>query len=172
MKRTADAALTPARAAYDAVIAYPRMRIGVRTAGGAITEITFLSPATRLAAPRTGLAQRAVRQLRRYATDPDFAFGLPLAPAGTPFQRRVWRAIRAIPRGGVRSYGELARALGSAPRAVGQACGANPYPLVVPCHRVVAAHGLGGFAHHAGGFQLEAKRWLLGHEGCPIARRR
>ncbi len=160
-----------AHADFDAVIAYPAMRVGVRTAGDAIAEIVYLPPATPLAAPRNRLAERAARQLERYATDPDCAFDLPLARAGTPFQRRVWGAIGSIPRGRVRSYGELARELGSAPRAVGQACGANPFPLVVPCHRVVAARGLGGFAHHAAGFHLEVKRWLLGHEGCPIARR-
>ena len=160
-----------AQGIFDAVIAFPVMRVGVRTEGEVLTEIAYLPPDARLQAPRSRLAERAARQLERYAADPDYAFDLPLAPEGTPFQKRVWRAICAIPRGGVRAYGELAHSLGSAPRAVGQACGSNPFPLVVPCHRVVAARGLGGFAHHAAGFHLEAKRWLLGHEGCPVARR-
>jgi methylated-DNA-[protein]-cysteine S-methyltransferase len=158
------------RAPYDAVIAFPAMRIGVRTAGDALTGISYLPLDTALQPPRNRLAERAARQLDRYAADPDYAFDLPLARAGTPFQQRVWRAIGAIPRGKLRSYGALAHELRSAPRAVGQACGSNPYPLVVPCHRVVAARGLGGFAHHAAGFHLEVKRWLLGHEGCPVAR--
>nr|MBP6637063.1 methylated-DNA--[protein]-cysteine S-methyltransferase [Sulfuritalea sp.]MBP7423603.1 methylated-DNA--[protein]-cysteine S-methyltransferase [Sulfuritalea sp.] len=107
----------------------------------------------------------AVRQLRAWLADPAFEFGLPLAPAGTHFQRRVWARIAAIPSGQTLSYGEVAAAIGSGPRAVGNACGANPYPIVVPCHRVVAAnHGLGGFARNSGGFLLDIKKWLLRHE--------
>ncbi|MBI2318943.1 MAG: MGMT family protein, partial [Betaproteobacteria bacterium] len=84
----------------------------------------------------------------------------------TPFQRRVWSAIAAIAPGRTRSYGDIARELGSSARAVGQACGENSFPLVIPCHRVVSAAGIGGFAHSGGGYLLEAKRWLLGHEGA------
>jgi len=90
---------------------------------------------------------------------------LPLRAAGTAFQRRVWGRIDAIPSGKTRTYGELANEIGSGPRAVGNACGANPYPVVVPCHRVVAADGrLGGFAGNRAGFLLDVKRWLLNHE--------
>jgi methylated-DNA-[protein]-cysteine S-methyltransferase len=81
-----------------------------------------------------------VRQLRAWLKDPGFEFGLPLAPAGTHFQRRVWERISAIPRGRTLTYGEVATAIRSGPRAVGNACGANPYPIVVPCHRVVGAN--------------------------------
>ena len=104
-------------------------------------------------------------QLEGYFADPEFGFDLPLAPRGTPFQRRVWSKIAAIAAGHTRSYGEIAREIDSAARAVGQACGANPLPLVVPCHRVLAASGIGGFAHHDEGFHLSVKRWLLAHEG-------
>lgn len=92
------------------------------------------------------------------------------APAGSPFQRRVWRAIRAIPSGRTRTYGEVAAELGSAPRAVGGACRANPYPLLVPCHRVIGATGLGGFAGDASGRLIAIKRWLLAHEGVAMPR--
>jgi len=89
-----------------------------------------------------------------------------LRPSGTTFQRRVWAQIAAIPNHQTRTYGEVAKALHNAPRAVGQACGANPFPLVVPCHRVIATGGgLGGFARNRGGFLLDVKRWLLAHEG-------
>jgi methylated-DNA-[protein]-cysteine S-methyltransferase len=105
-----------------------------------------------------------------YLADPTFTFGLPLRPAGTFFQRRVWGEIAAIPLGETETYGALAKNLKNAPRAVGQACGANPYPLVVPCHRVIAAGGgLGGFNRHGGGFLLEVKRWLLTHENKQFA---
>jgi methylated-DNA-[protein]-cysteine S-methyltransferase len=72
--------------------------------------------------------------------------------------------MRAIPRGRTRTYGELARELGGEARAVGQACGDNRLPIVIPCHRVVAADGIGGFAHATDGYPIEAKRWLLLHE--------
>lgn len=155
-------------ARFNAVVALPAMCVGVRTAGDAIGEITYLPRTTALVAPDNALAERAARQLERYAADPDFRFELPLADAGTPFQRRVWAAIRSIHRGRTLTYGEMARGLRSAPRAVGQACGANPFPLVIPCHRVVGAKGIGGFAHHGDGFHIEVKQWLLRHESAPL----
>ena len=143
--------------------------VGVRTEGDALAEIAYLPPSAGELAPRNPVAAAACRQIAAYLADPDFAFDLPLGAAGTPFQRRVWRKIAAIPRGRTRSYGELASELGSSPRPVGQACGANRFPLVIPCHRVVAAGGIGGFAHHRTGFQLAVKRWLLRHEGVKLA---
>ena len=151
-------------AEFDAVLAFPAMRVGVRTRDGRIAEIRYLPPSARLVAPRNALAERAVRQLERYRDDPRAAFDLPVAPEGTPFQLRVWRALREIPCGETRTYGVVARSIGSVARAVGQACGENRLPIVIPCHRVVAAGGLGGFAHARGGYLLEAKRWLLTHE--------
>jgi len=157
---------------FDAVLAFPAMRVGVRTQGEAIGEITYLPRTAGLVAPGNALAARAARQFERYVEDPDYRFELPLAEAGTPFQRRVWEAIRSIRRGRTLTYGAMARALGSAPRAVGQACGANPFPLVIPCHRVVGANGVGGFAHHGEGFHIEIKQWLLEHEHAPVGRGR
>ena len=85
---------------------------------------------------------------------------------GTPFQRRVWDAISGIASGTTATYGELARALDAPARSVGQACGDNRLPIVIPCHRVVGVDGLGGFAHASGGFPTTVKRWLLEHEGA------
>ncbi len=135
-------------------------------------ELVYLPPGFDEKPAESELAERVVRQLQAYFTDPDFRFDLPLAPAGTAFQRRVWDIISAIPRGSLLTYGQVARALQSAPRAVGQACGANWFPLVIPCHRVTAAGGLGGFAHSddQAGFQLGVKRWLLAHEGAGVPR--
>jgi methylated-DNA-[protein]-cysteine S-methyltransferase len=114
--------------------------------------------------PRNALAERESRQLERSRDDPDAPFDLPLAIEGTPFQKSVWQAMCAIPRGRTRTYGALARELGGEARAVGQACGDNRLPIVIPCHRVVAAGGIGGFAHATNGYLIEAKRWLLLHE--------
>lgn len=155
---------------YDAVIAAPFGSIGVRCAGDAVEEIEYLSTRPEKV-PCTGLAREAAAQLRAYLADPAHVFELPLAARGTPFQRRVWAGIAAIPSGAMLTYGELAGEIGSAARAVGQACGANPFPIVIACHRVVAASrafndGLGGFAHARTGFPVGVKRWLLRHEGA------
>lgn len=150
--------------AYAAVVPGLTFALGVACNDDEITEIRYLAPCAEIL-PRTPLAKEAVRQLRAYLKDPNFAFGLPLAPAGTHFQRRVWEQISAIPAGETRSYGEVAAAIRSGPRAVGNACGRNPYPVVVPCHRVIAAnHAIGGFARQRAGFLLEVKHWLLRHE--------
>lgn len=156
---------------FDAVLAMPFGAVGIRVGTDAIEEIAYLPPGTPAREPANALARRACEQISRYAEDPEVPFDLPLDPSGTDFQRRVWRAIAAIPRGETRTYGELASSLRSSPRAVGQACGANPLPIVVPCHRVVASGGLGGFAHHESGYLIDTKRWLLAHEGWSGARR-
>lgn len=149
---------------YQAVVAAPGFCLGVRCDEDEIHTLEYLEACAEVP-PKNALAAEAVRQLRAYFADADFVFGLPLRPAGTAFQRRVWEQIAAIPNHQTRTYGELAKALHNAPRAVGQACGANPFPLVVPCHRVIATGGgLGGFARHGGGFLLDVKRWLLAHE--------
>jgi len=148
----------------------PFALLGVRADEQALSEIVFLSRDGDALSPQNRLAERACAQIERYVEDPQYRFDLPLARGGTDFQRKVWRKISAIEAGRTRSYGELARELGSAARAVGQACGANPLPLVVPCHRVLAAGGIGGFGHQEGGFHLSVKRWLLAHEGAAAAR--
>lgn len=151
---------------HSAVISMPFGRFGIRCSDRLVEELVFLPPDTPLRPPAGALAVETAAQLEAWLADPDFSFSLPLAPAGTAFQRRVWHAISAIPRGHCRQYGSLAAELGSAARAVGQACGANPFPIVVPCHRVVAANGLGGFAGARDGYLIAAKRWLLAFEAA------
>lgn len=106
----------------------------------------------------TPLLREAKRQLAHYFKRRRRDFDLPTAPQGTPFQRRVWDALLRIPYGEVRTYGDLAHTLGSAPRAIGQACGQNPIPIIIPCHRVVGDHSLGGYS---GGHGIETKRRLI-----------
>ena len=153
-------------ALFSAVVAMPFGAVGIRTAAGLLEELVYLPPRFTVVAPIDKVAERTVMQLQRYADDPDMQFDLPLAAVGTAFQQRVWKSIAAVPRGHTTTYGAIARALRTAPRAVGQACGANWFPLIIPCHRVTAASGLGGFAHHddEAGFYLGVKRWLLAHE--------
>ena len=156
---------------FDAVLATPFGKLGIRVDANMLAAISFLPDGVRPIKPTSPFAERACGQVERYLRNPEFRFRLPMKRSGTEFQRRVWNAIAAIAPGRTRSYGEIARELGSAPRAVGQACGENPYPLVVPCHRVVAAGGIGGFAHAGDGYLLRIKRWLLAHESADIVSR-
>jgi len=155
-----------APAPYDLTLAAPIGAIGLRLAPAGVRGIDFLvsGPSAPEPAPGAGLAGEAARQLARYFHDPRAGFALPLVLTGTAFQRRVWEALRAIPAGQTLTYGALARRLGSSARAVGGACRANPVPIVVPCHRVVAAGGLGGFGGATGGPRTRIKQWLLDHE--------
>ncbi|GFE65255.1 methylated-DNA--[protein]-cysteine S-methyltransferase [Litoreibacter roseus] len=105
----------------------------------------------------------AVRQITEYFARERVAFDLPLAPRGSAFQQQFYAALQAIPFGETRTYGDIARELGVSAQAIGQACGANPIPILIPCHRVLAATSLGGFSG-AGG--VEAKVALLKHEGA------
>jgi methylated-DNA-[protein]-cysteine S-methyltransferase len=155
---------------FNAVIDAPFGKVGIRLEGEAVREIVYLPNSAREIAPDTPLAKLAVEQIERYFECASAKFELPLAPVGTAFQTRVWEAISDIEPGVVLTYGQLARQIGSVPRAVGQACGSNYFPIVIPCHRVVSSSGIGGFAHHVDDdFFRNVKRWLLSHEGIPYA---
>jgi methylated-DNA-[protein]-cysteine S-methyltransferase len=120
----------------------------------------------------TGLLALARDQLVEYFDGARRAFNLPLSPAGSVFQKTVWARMMRIPYGRTDSYGELARVLGSSARAVGMACGANPIPVFIPCHRVIGAGGR--LTGYSGGDGLATKRYLLQHEGAaatPMASR-
>jgi methylated-DNA-[protein]-cysteine S-methyltransferase len=154
---------------YDVVIGFPKMKVAVATRDGRVVGIRYLPPSAAEVPPKNELAERAARQLERYREDADVKFDLPLLIEGTEFQRGVWDVMCSIPRGRTLTYGELARKLDGEARAVGQACGDNKLPIVIPCHRVVAAGGIGGFAHATDGYLIEAKRWLLMHESSADA---
>ena len=153
---------------FDAVIEFPKFKLGVRTRAAQVVEIRYLPANALPVKAKNALAEEAARQLERYRDDPDARFDFPVKIEGTPLERGVWDAMCAIPRGRTRTYGEIAKELGASfsvtARDIGQACGENRLPIVIPCHRVVAADGIGGFGHATGGYLLEAKRWLLNHE--------
>ena len=149
---------------YQAKLYVPFGVLGIRCTEDALTGIEFLSPGTAPLPPCNAFAKNVCEQLSIYLADPDFRFSIPMQPGGTTHQNRVWRALKDIPRGETRSYGELAALLKSGAQAVGQACGANPIPVIVPCHRVVGKSGLGGFMRHTNGMPMDIKRWLLAHE--------
>ena len=149
---------------WDAVIEFPKMKVGIVTREGRVAGIRYLPVTAESKTPENELAERAARQIEKYRDDPDTKFDLPLLIEGTEFQRGVWEVMRAIPRGRTLTYGEVARKLGGEARVVGQACGDNKLPIVIPCHRVVGADGIGGFSHTTDGYLIEVKRWLLMHE--------
>lgn len=131
----------------------------------AVHSIHFL-PEHAAGAPCSAFGQRVADELAQYFADSRFVFTVPLHWRGTDFQRRLWQALRAIPVGEVRRYGELSAQLDSSARAIGGACRQNPIPLIVPCHRVVSVAGVGGFAGAVDGPLLAIKHWLLRHEGA------
>ena len=109
------------------------------------------------------LIERAFLQLSEYFSRERQAFDLPLNPKGSELQQWVCTLMSAIPFGETRTYGDLARDLGVPAQAIGQACGGNPIPIMIPCHRVLGANSLGGFSARGG---VETKVWLLKHEGA------
>ena len=149
---------------YQAKLTVPFGVLGIHCSEDALTGIDFLPAAEKAQRATSAFAKTVCEQLLHYVDNPDFQFTVPLKPAGTPHQQKVWQAMLRIPRGETRSYGELAAELKSGAQAVGQACGANPIPVIIPCHRVVGKSGLGGFMRHASGSPLDIKRWLLAHE--------
>jgi methylated-DNA-[protein]-cysteine S-methyltransferase len=108
------------------------------------------------------------KQFKSYFSDNPLEFSIPINLAGTDFQKQVWQLLLMIKPGEVRTYGEIAQELDTSPRAVGNACRSNPTPVIVPCHRVVSARGIGGFAGETHGRRIEVKRWLLEHEGASL----
>jgi methylated-DNA-[protein]-cysteine S-methyltransferase len=112
-----------------------------------------------------GSLREAAEQMLRYLEEPEFDLVLPIRLQGTTFQQRIWQALREIPAGSRLTYGSLAKRLETGPRAVASACKSNRFPILIPCHRVVSANGMGGYCGETEGPMLEIKRWLLSHEG-------
>jgi methylated-DNA-[protein]-cysteine S-methyltransferase len=127
---------------------------------GALVALDFAAAGANDSSP---LLRRAAEELAEYFAGKRKTFTVPLRPKGSDFQLRAWAALSAIPYGEVRTYSAVAHALGSGPRAIGQACRSNPLPVFIPCHRVVAVNGLGGFSGAANA--LDRKRALLAIEG-------
>ncbi len=149
---------------YDAVIATPFGRIGIAAQDNALCGIDLVSPKTPLRGSENPLVLDTCRQIQAYIDDPASSFDLPLRVSGTVYQQRVWAALQQIAPGEALSYGALADKLSSGPRAVAAACRANTIPIVIPCHRVVAQTGLGGYMGQRDGPAMRMKTWLLEHE--------
>ncbi|GAB4269220.1 MAG: methylated-DNA--[protein]-cysteine S-methyltransferase [Deferrisomatales bacterium] len=151
----------------------PVGRLELEAVEGALVGVRF-RPEEPLPAPTGGVLAEAARQLALYFAGRLERFRVPtrLPEGATPFQRRVWKALEEIPAGQTRTYGELARQLGTGARAVGGACRRNPLPVLVPCHRVVARTGLGGYSGQwETGLAQRVKALLLAHEARVWGRR-
>jgi methylated-DNA-[protein]-cysteine S-methyltransferase len=151
---------------FDLVVNTPVGKVGINLDGKLAFDVTLQPEVSRAKTP----AQYAWLKewLDAYFEDASNWSALPVSLSGTDYQQRVWSALRELGSGEVVTYGELAKSLGSGPRAIGQACRTNPCPLLVPCHRVVAANGRGGFHGHTNGSWPQIKSWLLKHEGVEI----
>ncbi len=148
----------PSYKMHSACLSTPLGPLSVTEEAGVITRLEWVAC---LQAP-SALTGEALRQLDAYFARRLTRFDLPL-DMGQGFAAQVRRAMVAIPLGETRSYGDLARQIGAPPQAVGQACGANPIPILIPCHRILGARSLGGFSAKGG---VETKVWLLKHEGA------
>jgi methylated-DNA-[protein]-cysteine S-methyltransferase len=162
--------MTQSTAEYDFLYDSPTGQLGVCVDAESITKINWLEQgvqATSETSPskliNKKLKEKIVTALDNYFDSGLIDIEISLCPDGTRFQKRVWQALKRIPSGTVKTYGDVAKELKTSSRAVGQACRRNNIPLFIPCHRVVAAQGIGGFM---GGYRhVERKRWLLQHEG-------
>ena len=155
---------------YDFLYDSPAGFLGICIVKESISRIFWLEQKTPKAVKsssskliNTHLEKKIIFALDKYFRSGLINIEIPLCPGGTLFQQKVWRSLKTIPLGSVRTYGDVAKELHTSSRAVGQACRRNNIPLFIPCHRVVAAKGLGGFM---GGYRhVERKRWWLQHEG-------
>src|SRR4051794_17426849 len=144
---------------YSAKMKTPFAVLGIRTSRAALTGLEYLPIGETAQIPSDRIAEKTCTQLERYFEDPEYRFTVPMETSGTPFRRRVWDALMQIPVGESRTYGEVARALHTAARAVGGACGSNSIAIIIPCHRVVGSKGaMGGFMGVTEGEPITIKR--------------
>ena len=156
---------------YSTIISTPIGKLGVRVQDQALSKIDFLTADAELSPlemPSNKLSAQIADQLQSYFINPTTKFTIPIVTSGTAFQQKVWQTLRAIPVSQTLTYGQLAQLLNTSARAIGNACRANPVPIVTPCHRIVAANSLGGFAGAQSGILLDIKSWLLQHESSAL----
>jgi len=151
----------------QAIIDTPFAQLAVQTCRQSqefVIGIDFLSIGSRQPFLSSRFTELLAVDIERYLKNPAYRFEMAFLAHGTEFQQAVWQIMQNIEAGKTRTYGDVARELSSSPRAVGNACRCNPIPLLIPCHRIVAKKGIGGFAGHRSGDIFDIKSWLLRHE--------
>lgn len=139
--------------------------MGVIIENNRVAKLDYLPSGATLIHPQSLVARQVATEIRQYFCDPQFKFNLEILLQGTVLQKKIWHELQKIPVGTTKTYGELARKLGTGPRVVGNACGRNPVPIIIPCHRVVAASSLGGYCGGKDSERfMEIKKLLLKHE--------
>ena len=154
-----------AQSKYDGSLTFPFGVVGILTHGSNLIGLEFLPPDTVEVLPKTATGKQVWNALFAYMEDSNNLSEVALASEGTDFQKKVWNALRRIPVGEVMTYGELAKSINTSPRAAANACRRNRIPILIPCHRIVAQKGLGGYCGETSGYMMEVKKWLLAHEG-------
>ncbi|MGB5396037.1 MAG: methylated-DNA--[protein]-cysteine S-methyltransferase [Gammaproteobacteria bacterium] len=154
---------------YQASVKTPFAHMALVLNADELVAIDFLQQDKSEIAPTSSAAKKIVRQINAYCKHNAGDFDVKLDLHGTDFQKKVWRELLKVPFGTVKTYGELAKKLKTSARAVGNACRRNPVPLIVPCHRIVSASGIGGYAGTTSGAVHSIKRELLDHEGHHFA---
>ena len=148
---------------YQEIIQTPFGNLGIIVEDDFLAGIDYLGQRTP-AVQGSAMARKIATEIDRYLRDPEYRFSIPDRLSGTAFQNKVWRALLKIPPGELLSYGELAAKLKTGARAVGNACRKNPIPVIVPCHRVTARQGIGGYMGKTQGSGMRMKQWLIAHE--------
>ena len=150
---------------YDGSLTFPFGVVGILTQDSNLIGLEFLPQGTTEELPKTATGKQVWNALFAYMEDPNKLIEVALASEGTDFQKKVWNALRRIPIGEVMTYGELAKSINTSPRAAANACRRNRIPILIPCHRIVAQKGLGGYCGETDGHMMVVKKWLLAHEG-------
>lgn len=155
---------TPQR--YSSVIKTPFAILGLVIGNGVLERVNYMKSNVRTFEPKDDAAKKVCLQIENYCANKldKNRFDIAYQATGTVFQKKVWKQIKKIPFGKTCTYGDIAKTLKTSPRAVGNACRANPLVLVVPCHRVVSTKGPGGYSGKSAGRMLKIKQWLLEHE--------
>lgn len=149
---------------FAAVMVTPIGKLGLNIDAGKLSGLQFLPENTPVLINKDSAINKIVANIKQYFCDPKVIFNIPIDTTGTLLQQKIWQELQNIPVGQTRTYGEVAKIVGTSPRIVGNACRRNPIPLIIPCHRVLAKAGLGGYFGVDQEHFLQTKRWLLAHE--------
>ena len=149
---------------FDYILPSPIGSLGLNTSVNGIQRLFYIKTKQEKKIPTSGFAAKVHQQIMEYFELQRTEFDLPIDIQGTTFQNRVWKQVAKIPYGESLTYGDIAKAINSGPRAVGNACRHNPIPIIIPCHRVVKKGGIGGYCGSVVGKQIQQKDWLLRHE--------